>query len=83
MKPKPKFTMEDLLAELLTRIPDLDRGEAMTTSEMAEALEISQSAMRARLGQLKERGLVRVARKQITALNDRPATVTAWVVVKE
>lgn len=83
MKPKCDFTMEDLLAELLARIPDLDEGAAMTTGEMAEALGISQSAMRYKLKGLKKSGLVTVARKQIITLNDRPATVTAWVVVKE
>jgi len=82
MKPKCNFTMEDLLAELLTRIPHFDEGEAMTTAEMADAIGVSQSAMRSRLKGLKKSGFVAVVRKQITTLNDRPATVTAWVAVK-
>lgn len=81
-KPGPDFTMQDLLAELLACIPLFNNG-AMTTAEMAEDLGISQSAMRYKLRGLKKSGLVTVTRKQIITLNDRPATVTAWMVVKE
>jgi len=83
MKPKPGFTMENLIEELLACMPGLDEGTAMTTVEMAKATGLSQNAIRARLNHLKESGHIRVARKQITTLNDRVTTVTAWVAVKD
>jgi len=80
-KPLPKFTMNDLLAELQQRMPELAQGDSLTTVEMAGRLGVSENTMRRQLRGLKIAGLVRVVTKKITTLNGRPTTVTAWVTV--
>ena len=79
-KPKPTFTMADLLGELRAKMPEFDQGDAMTTIEMAEAAGVSESTMRRWLKQLKAAAQVRVVSKSVLALNDRWQTVTAWAV---
>ena len=80
VKPKPAFTMADLLAELKEQMPDFHQGSAMTTVEMAEALGVSHATMRRRLKKMKAAGLLSVVKKQIVALNGVVATVTAWTI---
>lgn len=79
-KPLPKFTMDDLLTELQAKMPEFNQGDAYTTTDMAGAISVSETTMRRMLKQLKAAGLVRVAKKQIMAINDRLMTVTAWMV---
>ena len=79
-KPKPVFTMADLLAELKEQMPGFHQGSAMTTVEMAEALDVSEATMRRRLKKLKAAGMVLLVKKQIVALNGVVATVTAWAI---
>ncbi len=58
------------------------KGEAMTTAEMAEQLDVSENTMRRRLKRWRAAGLVRVVRKRIRALNDQTMTVTAWAIAQ-
>ncbi len=82
MKPKPNFSIEDLVGELREAVPDIDQSGA-TTTEIARALDVSQNYVLRRLGKLKRCGRLIVVRKTITKLDDTVSSVVAYKLVME
>ena len=75
----PEFTINDLLAELAERIPQLS-DEAMTTKEIAWVVGLSANATCGWLRPYIEEGAVVFTDKKIVMLNGRRSTVTAWAI---
>ena len=76
-KPKPDFSMEDLVGRLREAIPDIDQDGA-TTAEIAKALSASHTYVLGKLRALKESGRLAVVRKTITKLDDTVSSVAAY-----
>jgi Mn-dependent DtxR family transcriptional regulator len=76
-KPAPKFSMEQLVAELREALPDIDEG-GVRTVEVAEALGFGETTVRKLLGQLKAQGRLQVVRRKVETLDSKQTTVRAY-----
>jgi DNA-binding GntR family transcriptional regulator len=76
-KPTPKFSMDQLAAELREALPDIDEG-GVRTVEVAEALGLGETTVRKLLGQLKAQGRLQVVRRKVETLDGKQTTVRAY-----
>jgi hypothetical protein len=63
-KPKPEFSMEQLIGELHSKVPAVDEGGART-EEICLALGLGETTVRKMLRQLKIEGRLEVVRRRI------------------
>jgi len=81
-KPTPRFSMDQLVAELREALPDIDEG-GVRTVEVAEALGLGETTVRKLLGQLKAQGRLQVVRRKVEALDGKQTTVRAYKLSEE
>jgi len=80
MKPEPKITNTEWLAELARLSNRSDEG--LTCNEWAAETGMSKGNMRMRLKGAQEAGWLKVGRRRITALDGKQAMIPVYHIIK-
>jgi len=78
-KPRPDFTMEELIKELQDKLPDMNERGARTI-EIASALNVSPTTARKMLRRLMDAGRLEVVRKEMERLDRQTTRVSAYII---
>jgi hypothetical protein len=76
-KPKPDFSMAQLIEELRGKVPTVD-DDGARTEEICLALGLGETTVRKMLRQLKAQGRLEVVRRRIEAVDGKLVTVRAY-----